>query len=378
MDWLVSLIEGFAGPFTQYIVSAILIIASFVVAKAASYVLTLVEKHITSKSGTTIDDKILEAIKGPLKVGIVILGVVMAMEYMPVLDAYAAEIRLVYTILVPLFIGYLVSRIAGAFLDWYTAEIAVKTKSQIDDQFIPILKKLIYGIIFGVMILIMFNQMGVRVETAIAALGIGGLAIALALQPTLTNFFSGAQMVLDRPLKIGDIIELDSGEKGVVTDIGWRSTKIKTFTNNIVVLPNSKIADSKILNYSTPDAAVGFTIDCGVAYDSDLEKVERVTLQVAREVMSRCNGVKDFEPLFRYREFGGSSINFRVIMRVGTLGESYLAIHEFIKALKKNFGAEGIEIAFPQMDVHFDSDSPKKRSPYSKPAPKRKDRKRKR
>jgi small-conductance mechanosensitive channel len=378
MDWLVSLVEGFAGPFTQYFVSAILIIASFIIAKTASYILTLTERHITSKSGTSADDKILEAIKGPLKVGIVILGVVMAMEYMPVLDAYAAEIRLLYTILVPLFIAYLVSRIAGAFLDWYSSEIAAKTKSKVDDQFIPILKKLIYGVILGVMILIMLNQMGVRVETAIAALGIGGLAIALALQPTLTNFFSGAQMVLDRPLKIGDIIELDSGEKGAVTDIGWRSTKIRTFTNNIVVLPNSKIADSKILNYSTPNPSVGFTIDCGVAYDSDLEKVERVALQVANEVMSMCNGAKDFKPLFRYREFGDSSINFRVIMRVVTLADSYLAAHEFIKALKKNFDAEGIEIPFPQRDVHFDSDAPKKRSLYSKPAPKRKVRKRKR
>ncbi|MBN1896970.1 MAG: mechanosensitive ion channel family protein [Candidatus Aenigmarchaeota archaeon] len=360
MDWLINIVSGFAGPvYTQYVVSAILIALSFMIANIASYIITLIERHITSRSKISLDDKILEAVKGPLKVGIVIIGIVMALEYMSILDAYVNEIRMIYTILVPLFIGYLASRIAGGLIDWYTTEVASKTNSKVDDQLLPIVKKLIYALIFGVLILIVFNQLGVKVETAIAALGIGGLAVALALQPTLTNFFSGAQMVADRPIRIGDYIEIESLEKGVVMDIGWRSTKIRTFTNNIVVLPNSKIADSKIINYSIPDPTAGFTVDCGVAYDSDLEKVEKVALEVAKETLNEYNGVKDFEPVFRFREFGSSSINFRVIMRTKTLGDTYFATHGFIKNIKKRFDREGIEIAFPQMDVHFDSSAPK-------------------
>jgi small-conductance mechanosensitive channel len=251
-------------------------------------------------------------------------------------------------------VAYFASRLVGAVLEWYTVEVAAKTKTKADEQFLPIIKRVIYAVIFGLMLLVIMGQLGIEITTLIAAMGIGGLAIALALQPTLANFFSGMQMVLDRPIKIGDYVELDSGDKGTVVDIGWRSTRVQTYTNNIVTIPNSRMADSKIINYNVPNAELGFVVECGVAYGSDLEKVERIGLQVARQVLNRHDPIKDFEPLFRYQEFGDSSINFKVIMKTKTLADSYLVKHEFIKALKKSFDKEGIEIPFPQTDVHFD------------------------
>jgi len=361
MERIITAIQGFAGPYADYVIAAGIIVLSLVIAKAVSSTITLIEHRITKRTKFSADDVLLEALKGPVKVGILLFGLFLTLRYLPVFAAYSGEIQTLYTVIVPLFVAYLASRLIGAGIEWYSTEVAHKTKSEVDDQFLPIIKKVAYGIIFGVVIVVMLNQMGIRVETVIAAMGIGGLALALALQPTLTNFFSGAQMVLDRPLKIGDFVELDSGDRGTVIDIGWRSTKIRTYTNNIVVLPNSKIADSKIMNYSTPDTAVGFTVDCGVAYDSDLEKVEKVSMEVAGEVLKKCNGVKGFKPIFRFREFGDSSINFRVIMRTRTLGDSYQATHEFIKLLKKRFDSEGVVIPFPQTDVHLDKPVPKPR-----------------
>lgn len=354
MEQIIAAIEGFAGPYADYVIAFLIIVASLVIAKIVCGMLTFIERRVVTRSKSTVDDVILESFKGPVKVGIFLFGLFLALKYIPALTVYANEIQILYTVLIPVYVAYVASRIIGAGIEWYTLEISHKTKTEIDDQFLPIIKKVIYGVIFGVMIVVMLSQLGVRVETVIAAMGIGGLALALALQPTLSNFFSGAQMVLDRPLRIGDFVELESGDKGTVVDIGWRSTKIRTYTNNIVVMPNSKIADSKIINYNTPNPEVGFIVNCGVAYNSDLEKVEKISLEVAKDVLNKCNGVKGFKPLFRFNEFGDSSINFRVIMRTKALGDSYLAKHEFIKALKKRFDRDGIEIPFPQTDVHLD------------------------
>ena len=366
---LLSLIGIQAWPYADYVMAGLIVVLSFIAAKTVSGIIGMAEKRIVTRTKFTADDMLLDAVKGPVKAGILLFGIFLALEYLPGLAPYSAEMQVVYTIAAPLYVAYLASRLAGAGIDWYIQAIAKKTKTDIDDQFMPILKKAVYGIIFGLVILVVLNQLGIRVETLIAAMGIGGLAVALALQPTLSNFFSGTQMIVDRPLRIGDYVELESGDKGTIVDIGWRSTKIRTYTNNIVVLPNNKIADSRIINYNTPNSQIGFVVKCGVAYGSDLEKVERITLQVAREVLGRRNGVKGFEPLFRYSEFGDSSINFKVIMRTKTLGDKYMATHDFIKSLKKRFDSEGIEIPFPQLDVHAKSEEkpqPKHRSGKTK------------
>jgi small-conductance mechanosensitive channel len=196
--------------------------------------------------------------------------------------------------------------------------------------------------------------MGVEVTTLVAAMGIGGLAVALALQDTLSEFFAGAHIILDRPIKIGDYIELDSGDKGTVIDIGWRSTKIRNYQNNMVVIPNSKLASSKIINYFSPDQQVGFTVDCGVGYGEDLAKVEKVTLDVAKKVIRSLGvGAKNFEPVMRYQEFGDSNINFKVIMRVKSYPDQFLVKHEFMKELKKRYDREGIEISWPIRKVYL-------------------------
>jgi len=210
-------VQGMTGAYYDYIVMAAIIAISFLIGRIASGIITLVEHRIVKRSSGTLDDMLLEAIKGPVKAGVLLFGIFLALKYLPDIASSSYYVGLAYTVMIPVFVAYTASRLTGAVIEWYSAEVAKKTRTQIDDQFLPILKKAAYGIIFGVMILVMFNQLGVRVETVIAAMGIGGIAVALAIQPTLSNFFSGAQMVVDRPLRIGDYIELESGDKGTVT-----------------------------------------------------------------------------------------------------------------------------------------------------------------
>ena len=181
----------------------------------------------------------------------------------------------------------------------------------------------------------------------------GALAIGLALQSTLANFFAGLHLLSDKPIRVGDFIELDENTSGFVDDIGWRSTRIKTMTDNLIIIPNGKLADSTILNYSLPKQDLSFWIQCGVAYESDLKKVEKITLEVAKKIQQQVPGaVKDFEPTFRFSKFGDSNIDFIVIIRVEEPMKRFVVRNEFIKALKERFDKEEIEISWPIRKVY--------------------------
>jgi len=174
------------------------------------------------------------------------------------------------------------------------------------------------------------------------------LAVALALQDTLSNLFAGIYMMVDRPVTVGDFIKLESGEEGFVEEIGWRNTKVRMWANNIVIIPNSKLSQSVLTNYYLPHQEMSVYVRCGVAYDSDLEHVERVCVEVAKEVMARVEGsATDWQPAVRFKEFADFSINFLVVLRVTDFAAQYLLAHEYIKALHRRFDREGIEIPFP-------------------------------
>lgn len=207
-------------------------------------------------------------------------------------------------------------------------------------------------------LLMALNSMGISITPILASLGVGSVAVALALQDTLGNFFSGFYLLVDKPIRIGDFIKLDEGIEGHVVKIGWRSTQIKMLANNIVVLPNTKVAAAQITNYDLMETETAVLVQMGVAYDSDLEKVERVTTQVASEVLNRVEGgVSSFKPFIRYHTFADSSINFTVILRAKHITDQHLLKHEFTKALHAKYLREGISIPFPQRVLHVHADN---------------------
>ncbi len=196
--------------------------------------------------------------------------------------------------------------------------------------------------------LFVLQSFGVSITPLLTALGVGGLAVALALQDTLSNLFSGINILLSKQIKIGDFIKLSTGEEGTVADMNWRSTTIRQLSDNMVVVPNQKIATSIITNYALPHAECSIVIPVSVSYDSDLEHVERVTSAVAKEILQETPGaVSSFDPFIRYGNFAEFSINFNVILRIKAITEQHLIRHEFIKRLHLRYRQEGIEIPFP-------------------------------
>jgi small-conductance mechanosensitive channel len=202
--------------------------------------------------------------------------------------------------------------------------------------------------ILAIGVMVILQSIGVSVAPLLTALGVGGLAVALALKEPLSNLFAGIQVLASKQIRTGDFIKIANGESGYVVDINWRNTTIRQLTGNVVVVPNAKLAETMLTNYHQPMEDLSVLVQVGVSYDSDLEHVERVTVEVGREVMATVEGgVPDHEPLVRFHTFADSSIDFSVILRGDEYSAQYLITHEFIKRLHRRYRAEGIQIPYP-------------------------------
>ena len=202
--------------------------------------------------------------------------------------------------------------------------------------------------------LVLLNSLGVAITPLLTALGVGGLAVALALQDTLSNLFAGVHILASRKVQPGDFIQLDNGMQGYVQDTNWRNTTIRQLPNNILVVPNATVASSIVTNYHLPEHEISVTVTASVSYESDLEHVERVTLEVGQEVMQEVKGaVPEYEPTVRFNTFGGSGISFNVGLRAADISAQPLIIHEFIKRLHSRYQREGISNSSPQETIVY-------------------------
>lgn len=254
-------------------------------------------------------------------------------------------------VIVILTITSVIARIAIALVSTYTH------RSKGAFPYTSIVENLTRAVIFGIGALVAFDSLGISITPMLTALGVGGVAVALALQSTLSNLFSGVFILASGQIKPGHFIKLDSGEEGYIVDMTWRSTLIRTLGNNLVEIPNSKLASSVITNFDLPEEEMTLPVSVGVGYDSDLNKVEQVTIEVARQVMSENpGGVSSFEPSVRFQSFGDSSINLICYLRVREYESRAVVQHEFIKRLFERYGKEGINIPFPVRTIYLKKD----------------------
>jgi small-conductance mechanosensitive channel len=201
-------------------------------------------------------------------------------------------------------------------------------------------------------LLVILDALDISITPMLTALGIGGLAVSLALKDTLTDVFAGLHILLSKKVQPGDFVILDSGEMGYIQNITWRNTKMLERTNNIINIPNTKLSNAIIKNYDSGDSSFSVKIPVGVGYDSDLDVVERVVMEVANDLHQSMDEMnKKAGPAFKFRGFGQSSIDFIVYFRGNKYGDQNPIIHEFVKKLHKRFNEEGIEIPFPMRTV---------------------------
>jgi len=235
-----------------------------------------------------------------------------------------------------------IAAVASRVVDSYGAMIAPALPVS------SLTRNMVWTLVAVLGLLVILNGLGLSIAPMLTALGVGGLAVALALQEPLANFFAGLFLTLAGQVRLGDYVRLDSGQEGYVLDFSWRSTRLRMLANNLVIVPNAKLAQAIVVNHHLPSQDLAVLVEVGVEYASDLGHVERVVTEVGRAVMAEVpGGVAEFEPFIRYHTFADSSVNFTVILRGKEFVDQYLIKHEFVKRLHTRFNQEGIVIPFP-------------------------------
>ena len=206
--------------------------------------------------------------------------------------------------------------------------------------------------VYSIGLLIILDALEISIAPMLTALGVGGLAVSLALKDTLSDVFAGLHILLSKKVQPGDFVSLDSGEMGYIQNITWRNTKMLERSNNIIHIPNTKLSSAIIKNYDSGDPSFSVKIPISVGYDSDLDKVSNVVNEIARELHNNMVEInKETEPSFKFRAFGESSIDLAVYFRCNKYGDQNPIIHEFIKNIHQRFNQEGITIPFPTRTI---------------------------
>jgi small-conductance mechanosensitive channel len=206
-------------------------------------------------------------------------------------------------------------------------------------------------LIYSIGFLIIIQSIGIEITALITAFGVGSLSIGLALQNTLGNLISGVNIIISRKIRPGDYIKLKDGEEGYVMDVELKYTLIKNIYNNIIVIPNRNIIDASFKNFTLEESWMLLPIKIGINYHSDLEKVEKITLNIAQQILDNYQEDTDnFEPFLRYEKFDYYGIIFTVYLRINQYYDRFLITHEFIKKIHKTYNQENIKLAFPLSD----------------------------
>jgi len=308
----------------------------------------------SKNTGIQLGDIIISAVKGPFIIWVLMLGIYFALAVSQLSERVVGVANKTLLALGIFSVTLVLANLSVRLIKIHSSrlEVALPVTS--------LTQNIARVVVFVIGILIILNSLDISITPILATLGVGGLAVALALQDTFSNFFAGFHIIAARQIKVGDYVKLDTGEEGYVVDITWRTTKIRMLPNNVVLIPNEKLTKAIVINYYMPDKEMAVLVNVGVHYNSDLEKVEKVTCEVAKEVMKDVpGGVPDFQPFVRYNTFGDSSIGFTVVLRAKEFVDQYLIKHEFIKRLHQRYAKEGIIIPYPIRAINYEQEKTK-------------------
>jgi small-conductance mechanosensitive channel len=342
----------------KYILPVAIIIGITLAGRIAEYVIRHRLGALAKKTAWRGDDVILRALRHKITISALLLGVAVASQ--PSINPWNGQLKPYFGLVQELLHASFLIVLIVLTADIVSGLLRISPRVEAQPA-VSMVDTIIRAAIYVVGAIIILQQVfNYNLGPALAALGVAGLAVSLALQSTLTDLISGIQVIAARQVRPGEYVRLSTGEEGYVTDIGWRTTTVRQLSNNLIIIPNSKMTSSILVNYYIPDTSMSILVNVGVAYDSDLDKVERVTIEVAKDVLASVpGGVTENDPFIRYNEFADSSINFTVILRGKEYTDQYLIKHEFIKRLAKRYREENIQIPFPMRTVqvqHLDAD----------------------
>ena len=311
--------------------------------------------RLTQWTPTDLDSRIVRSTRLPLTLGIVVLGGYLAFTVPLELSERQQDTVDTVANLLGIILGVIaVGSIISSVFAWYIENVASRVGDGFASQLLPLFRRIAMTLVYGLGALLILDQLNINISPLIAGLGLGGLAVALAIQPTLANLFAGTYVMTEGVITPGDYIELENGISGYVIDVGWRSTRIRTFHNNLVVIPNSRFAETIITNYQRPMPAVNVIVTCGVSYDSDLYQVEQVCQEVMVEVLdTHPNAVKEYGGYFGYDSFADSNVNFWLFVQAKDRVASFSLKTALMQRLHQRFKELNIVINYPVRALQF-------------------------
>ena len=344
----------FSGIGLNYILAAFTIILGIMLA----FLARMLVRWLESKAGETetqLDDILIAAIGTPVQVAAIVIltywGVTW-FDILPVSMQWIHDPRYATTFYI-LISAWILATFLHSIIHIYGRSFAEKSETDMDDRLVDLLELVIRYVIWFAALMAVLKVLGIDVTPLLAGAGIAGIAVALAAQDFISNFFGGAIITVDKPFKVGDRIKVDD-VYGDVISVGTRSTRIKTLDNQIVTIPNNKLTTNIITNYSEPDPRLRMTIPISVAYGTDPLRVKKILLEIAYDAIRNSEYfVDDPAPEALFVEFAESSLNF--ILRIWTKAViSTEKVKDTINCrIAERFVKEGIEVPFPQMDVHM-------------------------
>ena len=305
------------------------------------HLMTFLERR-AALTPTELDDALVVALRRPLWFAVLVAGLALFAGIAPLPDGLVRTGNLAISgalvFLVVMFLASLVS-------EWMRRRSRTSTVLRTSGS---VLRAAAKASIYFIGILTVLSTVGIDVTPLLTSLGIGSLAIGLALQKTLEDFLAGLFLAADQPIRVGDYIRLGDDEEGEVLTIGWRTTRIRTRSDIQVIMPNSKLASSTIVNRSRPTSEMSFTVPIGVDYDADLEQAAEIAIEVARDLQNHHRGgVPGYDPVVVFEAFGESSIDLRVWLRARDWERFFRLRDAFIRGVTLRYREAGINIPFP-------------------------------
>jgi len=341
----------FGNTIGKYLVAIAVILLSIVVGKIAYWIFANILKVLTKKTKTNLDDIIVEALNNPVVFFIFYVGFNYAYRMLYLSERAGVIFKNISIILLAINISWAVINLVDALIREYFAKIAEKTKTDMDDQLLPVIRSIVKIVIIIIASIAVLDNMGFDIASLLAGLGIGGLAFALAAQDTLKNFFGGVAVFTDKPFKVGDRIKLDDVRDGFVREIGVRSTKIETFDGTHIIVPNGMIANSILENVSR-EKARRVKITLGLDYSTSDSKLEKAIF-IIKEIIKK-NKLTDKETFnVTFDSFGDSTLNVVVIYWITDVSKVMDVKHEINVEIKKKFEKEKISFAFPTSTIYL-------------------------
>jgi len=340
-----------AFPLDQWLSPLIVILGATVFGLIFKVVVHSRLSKIAEHSKWEGDDVIISSVESQIVFWFFLLGLSLALKDTPIPDQYALYVGNLLSILLIASITHASAKLVVGLLELWSKKQGGGFPST------TIFTNIVWITVYVIGLLIILDNLDISIAPMLTALGVGGLAVSLALKDTLSDVFAGLHILLSKKVEPGDFVSLDSGEMGYIQNISWRNTKMLERSNNLIHIPNTKLSTAIIKNYDSGDPSFSVKIPLGVSYNSDLDHVGQVVMEVAKELHDSMEEVnKDAEPSFKFRAFGESSIDLAVYFRGNKYGDQNPIIHEFIKRVHKRFSKEGIDIPYPVRTIVQNSD----------------------